>query len=152
MHIPKRHLSKHRIQRLMLWTLAMLIWVQALLNGDTKRFSFRKFRQRRDHIARLRRPKHKTNYGRARMRRHLIRSVLGSRLRAVLKHRSAQEAVAKLIDALRNIDVHAQHLAQRLKCGLTRLNPTKPCESQMRASLVRRSFSEGGAPAFANSS
>jgi len=141
MQIRKRHLSKHRVQRLILWTLAMLNWIAGLLI-DGRGFDFRKFRRRRDcisqawltqltmrflilraaELARLRK-RPRAAHRPVRRYRHVIRSLIGSRLRRVFKHADPSAAIANLIHVLCNIDAYGKTLAQRFKRGLTRLNP-----------------------------
>ena len=52
---------------------------------------------------------------------HLIRSVLGGRVRRALKHKDATTWIARLIHVLRNLDAYARPLIRRLNGGLTRL-------------------------------
>jgi hypothetical protein len=144
----------------------MLVWIEALLT-DSKRFDFRQFRQRRraislywlTHLTRhfiilracdLARPRKRPDksYGRARMRQHSLRSLLGARLRARFKHGDVKQAVARLIHALRNIDDYAALLVKRITRGLTRLNPITDIALAFASMLGPPTPS----PAFANSS
>lgn len=74
-------------------------------------------------LARRRTPQrfHLFRHGRALKRRHIMRSVIGSRLRRMLKRTKAEERITVLIDVLRNLDHYAALLAKRLKRRLTRL-------------------------------
>lgn len=141
MNIHRRHLTQHRFQRLVLWTLAMLSWIAAILSAD--RFvTARHQRQRFDlslpwltslvskllivraaQLARLRRPKRIRywRHGRDLHRPHILRSVLGARLRRALRHKDIRTWIANLIAVLRNLDAQAAPLARRLRRGLTRL-------------------------------
>jgi hypothetical protein len=137
----RRFLTQHRFQRLILWTLAVLTWTAAILS-NTRDVSARHQRQRFDlslpwltrivgellivragRLARLRRNKPIRYWRRGRdlRRRHLMRSILGSRLRRALRHKHTVTWIANLIAVLRNLDTHAAQLAQRLRRGLTRL-------------------------------
>jgi hypothetical protein len=140
MQTAKRHLTRHRRQRIVLWTLAMLTWIAAVLLGD-RNVAARHWRQRGDisfdalkrmvidlmiiragELARTRRRTlrfHKR--GRDLRLAHLYRRVLGSKLRRALKRKDIAARVALLISVLRNLDAYARPLAARLKRGLTRL-------------------------------
>jgi hypothetical protein len=139
MQIHKRHLTRHRRQRLVLWALAMLTWIasvfagrpitsrQAHRRGDVSldgltRMVMQLAAIRAGELARLRR-RRPTFFKRGRdlRRRHLRRSVIGSRLRRKLKHKDIATHVATLIAALRDLDAIARPLAQRMRQGLTRL-------------------------------
>lgn len=119
----------------------MLTWIAAIL-ADTRVISTRHQRQRFDislpwltrlvgkllivraaQLGRLRRRKRLLywRHGQDMRRRHLIRSVLGGRLRRRLKHRDARIWVANLIAVLRDLDAYAAPLARRLRRGLNRL-------------------------------
>ena len=142
MQIAKRHLTRHRRQRIILWTLAMLTWIASALFGDRKVVA-RHWRQRGDisfdalkrmvidlmiiragELARMRRRTlrfHKR--GRDLRLGHLYRRVLGSKLRRALKRKDIAARVLTLIDVLRNLDRYAGLLAVRLRRRLTRLWP-----------------------------
>jgi hypothetical protein len=169
MQTPHRFLTtQHRRQRLALWALAMLSWVAAVLCG-ARDVTVRQLRQRyaRVSIERLTRlivnlllirarelapiRKGKPRYwrrGRHLVARHFIRSLIGSKLRRVLKHKDLATRVANLIAVLRNLDAAARQLAARMKRRLTRLLPIKPAPMPADAliSLV------APAPSFADSS
>jgi hypothetical protein len=49
--------------------------------------------------------------GRDKMQTHFVRSVLGARLRRLLKHADPATHIAHLIAFVRNLDKHAAHLA-----------------------------------------
>jgi hypothetical protein len=137
----RRHLTQHRFQRTILWTLALLTWVAAILSGN-RAVSTRHQRQRFDislpwladlvgklliiragRLARVRRtrPINYWRHGRDLHLSHLQRSALGARVRRKLKHKNIRIWIAQLITILRNLDTHAAPLAKRLRRGLTRL-------------------------------
>jgi hypothetical protein len=137
----RRYLTQHRFQRLILWTLAVLTWIAAILS-TTRAVSTRHQRQRFDislpwltrvvgellivragRLAHLRRNKPILYWRRGRdlRRRHFMRSIVGSKLRRVLRHKHTATWIANLIAVLRNLDAYAAQLAQRLRRGLTRL-------------------------------
>jgi hypothetical protein len=139
MQIHKRHLTRHRRQRLVLWALAMLTWIASVFAG--KAIATRHAQQRGDvslewiarmvmhlvviragELARLRRRRFTFfKHGRDLRRRHLLRSVIGSRLRRKLAHKDIAARIAMLIAALRDLDAIARPLAQRMRRRLTRL-------------------------------
>jgi hypothetical protein len=139
MQIRKPLITRHRRQRLVLWALAMLTWIAAVLAG--KPTSARHRHQRGDipfeyltrmvihlalvragEIARLRwRKLVFFRRGRDLHRRHLLRSVVGSRLRRILRHGDIAQRIATLIAILRDLDTLAQPLAKRLRNKFTRL-------------------------------
>ncbi len=140
MHIAKRPISKHQRARLIAWTLAMLMWLSAVLCGAAA-FSDRHERQRgeRMSLAWLTRRVKMLIISRAidfaRKRRRCVRAVrgrlivarggalralLGARLHRALNRKALAERLAVLIDALQHIDAYAAQVAKRLKRGLTR--------------------------------
>lgn len=141
MHKRKPLLTRHRRQRYILWALAMLQWIAAVISGTT--IGARQMHQRGDislagltrmvlqlaviRAAELARPRSRTatffKRGRDLRRRHLLRSVIGSRLRRSLKHRTLGVRVARLIAVLRDLDSFAHALAKRFRRRLTRLWP-----------------------------
>jgi hypothetical protein len=142
MQHQRRHLTQHRFRRIILWTLALLTWIAAMLFGD-RAVTFRHFQQRTDlislpwltslvgklliiraaQLARLRGPKRVRYWRRGRdlRRPHILRSVLGARVRRALRHRDIATWIANLIAVLRNLDAHAAPLAHRLRRGRPRL-------------------------------
>ncbi|MFN3464634.1 MAG: hypothetical protein ACK4X1_11230 [Terricaulis sp.] len=169
MHLAKRCLPKHARARLIAWALAMLMWLGAALSGaiavkarhQRQRVDFhaltrltllvkRLIISRAGDFARLRPPKRfGTAYrGRPVARAGLIRALIGSQLRRALKRRDIFKHICALIAALRQIDVHAAHLARRMRRRLTRLTPilSRPCDADV---LVSRAAAE---TAFADSS
>ena len=142
MQIHRPVLTQHRLQRLALWTLAVLQWIAAILFTN-RAVTLRHIEQRYEffslhwltqrvgkilivraaQLARLRRRKRITywRHGRDLHRPHIIRSVLGARLRRALKHRDVGVWIENLIAVLRNLDAYAAPLAKRLRRGLTRL-------------------------------
>ncbi len=143
MQRPHRFLTtSHRRQRLVLWALAMLSWVSAVLFADAD-IRLRHVRRRRVSFAGLKRltvrllivrsmelvgvrPKPRLRnwrYGRDLRRRHYFRSLIGGRLRRVMGGKHLAATIAALVDILRNLDVYAGRLAQRMRRLLTRLFP-----------------------------
>jgi hypothetical protein len=141
MQSPQRFLTTpHRRQRLVLWAIAMLSWIAAVLFAE-REITHRQLRQRRrasiDGLRRVvinlillrarelsgLRPRKLRfwKHGRDLRTRHLIRSLVGSKLRRALKHKDPAMRIARLIGALRNLDAYAQHLALRMRRRLTRL-------------------------------
>jgi hypothetical protein len=139
MQIRKPLLTRHRRQRLVLWALAMLTWIAAVLAG--KPIRTRHAHQRGDisleyltrmvlHLAIVRagelaRIRYRKiiffKRGRDLRRRHLLRTVIGSRLRHKLRRKDFAARIAVLIAVLRDLDTLARPLAQRLRNRLTRL-------------------------------
>jgi hypothetical protein len=167
MQTHRRHLTQHRFQRLVLWTLAVLAWIAAVLS-DNRAVGARHQRQRFDislpwltqlvgkllivraaQLARRRRRRLRYwRHGRDLRRAHLMRSVLGARLRGKLKHKDPRAWIAALIAVVQNLDTHAAPLARRLRRGLTRLWRTWTAAAQ-----TPLPFGPPGAPpAFADSS
>ncbi|HYD88415.1 MAG TPA: hypothetical protein VEA80_13145 [Vitreimonas sp.] len=143
MNTPKHHVSSRQRQRLVLWALAMLSWIASVLFAGRKVTPRQLFRRRRSmslaglerttiqlliiravEVARLRMP----NFRRRRppVRRHYIRSLLGSRLRRMIKRKDVPARIAALIDVLRRLDHYAALLGARMKRRLTRLFPIAP--------------------------
>jgi hypothetical protein len=147
MQTPHRFLTtQHRRRRLALWAAAMLSWVAAVLFAG-RDVTVRLLRQRYERVSieRLTRlvinlliirarelapvRKGKLRYwrhGRHLVARHFIRSLIGSKLRRVLKHKDLATRVANLIRVLRNLDAAARQLGARMKRRLTRLSAIKP--------------------------
>jgi hypothetical protein len=158
----------HQRQRLALWALAVLQWIAAVLFGG-RRIAVRHLRQRCERaslegltrlvinlmIVRARelagqRPRKRRfwRHGRDLRPCHLIRSLLGSKLRLVLRSKDLASRIAALIAALRDLDRHARHLAQRMRRRLTRLWAIAPAPSP--ATCLEQMLTS--APAFADSS
>jgi hypothetical protein len=141
MQIRRFLTTSHQRRRLVLWVLAMLNWIAAVLFAG-RTITARQLRQREhvclDRLTRTticllivrsaeligRRPCGRPSYfkrGRDLKRRHLIRSLLGARLRRVLSYRGdAFTRIQKLTQVLRRLDAHARLLFRR---PLTRLFP-----------------------------
>ena len=139
---PHIILNPHRRARLIAWTLAMLAWVHAVFFND-RIMSRRQLRKRGcflslDGLARMvtrliliraaellgpRQPRKRMVRVRGEdlRRRHLVRSVIGSRLRRAFKHRDVRERVAILIAALKTLDLWAARFAKRLARRVTKL-------------------------------
>jgi len=147
MQTPHRFLTtQHYRRRLALWAVAMLSWIAAVLFAG-RDVAARHMRQRyaRVSIERVTRlvinlllirarelapvrpgkPRY-WRHGRHLVARHFIRSLIGSQLRRVLKHKDIATRVANLIRVLRNLDAAARPLAARMKRRLTRLLAIKP--------------------------
>jgi len=144
MNTPKRHLNRHQRQRLLLWALAMLRWIASVLFAG-KIVTHRQLNQRHRKmsleglermgiqllvlravdVARLRQPKRYRffRHGCSLLRRHYFRSLLGSRLRRVIKRKDLHGRIFALIDLLRRMDHYAALLGARMKRQLTRLYP-----------------------------
>lgn len=147
MHLPKRHLTKHRRARLIAWTLAMLAWLAWVFSADRapkrrhmrRRYGFISLDRlarnialliiiRSAEVGRVRRysssnrtPSHVR--GRDVRPRHVLRSIIGGHLRRALKHGDFTARVAILTSALRRLDAWAAHHAARRRKGMTRLWP-----------------------------
>ena len=166
MQHQRRHLTQHRFRRTILWTLALLTWIAAVLTNN-RALSARHQRQRFDiplpwlttlvgqlliiragHLARLRLPKRIRywRHGRDLHLSHLQRSVLGARVRRTLRHKDIRAWIANLITVLRNLDAHAAPLAQRMRRGLTRLlrnwGPIAPAPLRYGAPAPTPAFSD----------
>lgn len=148
MHVKSRpRLSRHRQTRIIAWALAMLLWLHSVLRSAHVRP--RHIRQRGawlslDDVARLVtdligvRAAALAGNGAPRKRlfrdrgvdlrpHHYRRSVVGSRLRRALKHRDFDTRVKRLIDALRDLEVFATRLAQRMRRRVTKLWAIPAC-------------------------
>lgn len=153
MHLPKRHLTKHRRARLIAWSFAMLAWLAWVFSADRapqrrhmrRRYGFISLDRLARNVALLiiirstevgsvrryssndRTPSHVR--GRDVRPRHIIRSLIGGRLRRALKHGDFTTRVAILTSALRHLDAWAaDHAAHRRK-GITRLWPKRTAPS-----------------------
>jgi len=137
MHTYRPIVTKHRLRRDILWALAMLSWLWAVLFGNLTP-SLRQLAQRieafsLDNLARLVRdllivralhiagppPRrgrlHYWRYGRSLRRRHFVRSLLGAKLRRQFRHKDLATRIAQLIALLRHLDTHAAQLARRMR-------------------------------------
>ncbi len=142
MQIRRFLTTSHQRRRLVLWALAMLNWITAVLFAG-RTITPRHLRQRAertslDHLTRTtihllivrsaelrgRRPSARRAFfkrGRDLRRRHLIRSLLGARLRRVLSYKGDPLArIQNLTRVLRRLDDYARLLFRR---PLTRLFP-----------------------------
>jgi hypothetical protein len=141
MHIRRFLTTTHQRQRLVLWALAMLAWFAAVLFAR-RNVTARQVRQRRDvsldrltrttvHLLMVRAgelrgwrptaPKSFFKRGRDLRRRHFIRSILGARLRRVLRYRGGPaQRIQNLMRVLRHLDDYARLVFRR---KLTRLFP-----------------------------
>lgn len=126
-------LTQHRLQRLVLWTLAMLLWFGAVLCGS-RPISRRHLDQRGDLSlrglarmvtallifralninARSYRRVSIWRRGRDLRRAHFRRSLLGAALRRALHDKNSAAHIAKLIRVLRNLDAYAAATLRRL--------------------------------------
>lgn len=137
-------ITAHQRQRLILWALTMLHWfAKALLDyrivtkrqlaqrGDyslgwlTRLVTNIALHRARDFLGRVPTVKHVWRRGRDLRRSHMRRSLIGARVRRALKHKDIATSIARLIDALNNIDHYARQLAKRYK-RLRRLWSIKP--------------------------
>jgi hypothetical protein len=144
MHLPKRHISKHRRARLVAWSLAMLAWLAWVFSAD--RAPKRRHMRRRyglmslDRLAQMlallivvragelactgryrANPFFNRVRGRQAWPRHALRATIGGRLRRALKHKCFTTRVAILTDAARRLDAWAAPYVDRLRLGMTRL-------------------------------
>jgi hypothetical protein len=128
--------TEHRRKRLTLWALTVLGWLMSVLFGD-RDVSVRHLNQRLDYLfldeltdvtrallvsralqfAKVRMPRrlHYWRHGRSLRRAHFMRSFLGKRFRRLLAHRDLKTRIAQLIAVLRNLDVYARRLMQRMR-------------------------------------
>jgi hypothetical protein len=141
---PRSKLTAHRRQRIILWALTMLHWFAKTLldyrivtkrhlaqRGDyslhwlTRLVTNIALHRARDFLGRVPNIKHHRRHGRDLRRRHIRRSLIGARVRHALKHKDIATHIARLIEALRNIDHTARQLAKRYR-RLRRLWSIKP--------------------------
>ena len=135
---PPDLISSHRLKRIALWAMAMLLWIAALCGGAAPRARHlaQRGETRLDELARMVRnlvivgaaamvkpPRRPARYGLRRRPRHYLRSCAGAELRRRLRARDPQHRVRKLIAVLRDLAACAARLARRLARGLTRLAP-----------------------------
>jgi hypothetical protein len=126
-------LTQHRLRRLVLWALAMLHWIGAVLSGN-RPIGRRHLNQRGDvSLSGLTRMVtallivralnlHARSYGRVSSwrhgrdlrRAHFRRSLLGAKLRHALQDKTPAAHIAKLVRILRNLDAFAVALLRRL--------------------------------------
>jgi hypothetical protein len=150
MHSSPPIISNHRLARLLAWARLALAWAAMMLFSDSAplldlRRCIQRFRLLSlDRLARLVRnlviiraaqmagPRARRRSARAsaspgfvrRMRpARILRSCGGSQLRRVLRDRDPARRMARIIEALRDIDQLARKLVRRLRRGLTRLRP-----------------------------
>lgn len=145
MHSHRPILSQHRLRRLVLWALAMLRWLRAVLFSDQP-LVWRHLRRFEEaslgglaHLTRhllivraldlagpppLRRTFSFWRRGRDMRRAHFWRSALGAKLRRALRSRDPATHMTRLIDVLSNLDTYAVQLARRFRSGLPRLSRT----------------------------
>jgi hypothetical protein len=142
MQTPRRpYLAPHRRQRLILWALAMLTWIASVLASiaPTRRHLSQRGAMSIHRLARMvkqlvllraadiagmkrkTRPPLLFKQGRDMRRRHIMRSMVGSRLRRALDHRDPVARIAILIDALTHLDAWAARFAKHISCGFARL-------------------------------
>jgi hypothetical protein len=142
MQLHRPIITQHRLQRLILWTLALLHWIAAVLFANRPAHA-RHWRQRGDtsltHLSRwtaaliMTRALHLLRAHPRRRRFHywrrtfsarpsgFCRSLLGAKLRGALKHKDPATHIAQLIAVLRDLDTYAARLAFRMRHRLRRL-------------------------------
>ncbi|MGE0187673.1 MAG: hypothetical protein AB7Q23_17975, partial [Hyphomonadaceae bacterium] len=135
---PPTPISSHRLKRIALWAMAMLLWIAAVCGGaaPSRRHLQQRGDTRLDELARMVRnlvivravamvkpPRRPARHGPRRRPRHYLRSCAGAELRRLLRARDPQHRVLRLIAALRDLAAYAARLARRLARGLTRLAP-----------------------------
>jgi hypothetical protein len=169
METPRRpHLTQHRRRRLVLWALAMLAWIASVFAGiaPTRRHLSQRGAMSIHRLARMvkqlvllraadiaglkrkTRPPLLFKRGRDMRRRHIMRSMVGSRLRRALDHRDPVARIAILIDALTHLDDWAARFAKHISCGFMRLWSIAPAPTAAVAILGPPAFP----PACADSS
>ena len=168
MKLHRPVLTQHRLQRSILWTLAMLSWFAAVL-FDNRPIGKRHAKQRGGlslawltrmvsalimiralHIIGRTPPLRQRYWMRGCDTRpsHFIRSLLGARLRRALNHKDPATHVAQLMRVLRNLDSYAAHLARCMRGRRRRLFRTLPSIAPATPLLGAPALP----PAFANSS
>ena len=146
MKLHRPILTQHRLQRLVLWTLTLLSWFAAVLFAN-RPISRRHAEQRGDiclawltrmvsalimiralHIIGRVPPARPRYWMRGRDTRpsHFQRSLFGSRLRRMLKHKDPATHLAQLSTILRDLDAYAGHLARCMRGRRRRLFRTLP--------------------------
>jgi hypothetical protein len=159
-------LTRHRLQRLVLWALAMLSWIAAVLAG--RHVNRRHIEQRGDislawltrlivnllmiraaHIGRFKRrgPTRYWRHGRDLRRRHFHRSLLGAKLRRALKHKDLVTHIARLIAVLRDLNTYAAELARNIRRRRRLWHTTPPI-----APAIALLGAPAPSPAFSDSS
>jgi hypothetical protein len=132
MHVYRPILTQRRLQRYILWAIALLSWIAAVISG-ARRPNSRQLRDRGDiaftdltrlvrtlllaralNILRYRQrtPTRNWRHGRDLRRRHFMRSLFGSKLRRLLRHKHPATHIAQLIAVLRNLGAYAAQLAR----------------------------------------
>lgn len=141
---PRSNLTAHQRQRIILWALTMLHWFARTLldyrivttrhltqRGDwsmywlTRLVTNLALHRARDFLGRVPKAKSFWRHGHDLHRRHIRRSLIGSRVRRALKHKDPATHIARLIAVLHDIDHTARQLAARYK-RLRRLWSLKP--------------------------
>lgn len=150
MKVYRPLIKHHRLQRYILWLLAMLSWVGAVMFAN-RAIGARHNRQRGDitlaHLSRwvgnlivtrataiaraTGKRQHTWRYSRFQRPTAFRRSLLGAKIRRLLKHKDPAAHIAQLITVLRNLDAHAAQLAlnaRHRRRRLVRIVPTiAPC-------------------------
>lgn len=149
MKVYRPIIQHHRLQRYALWLLAMLSWVGAVMFANLP-ISARHNRQRGDitlaqlsrwvanligaravALARPRQRQQVWRYSRFKRPSGFRRSMLGAKLRRLLKHKDPRTHIAQLIAVLRDLDTHAAQLAYNARYRRRRLvrivPPIAPC-------------------------
>jgi hypothetical protein len=139
-------ISSHRLVRLIAWARLALAWAAMMLfSEDAPRPTRRRIRRygllSLDRLERLvrnlvliraaqlaRRPARRCTFAfapagfrRRRRTRQLLRAVAGSRLRRALRDRDPAKRMARLVQALADIETLARRIVRRLPKGLTRV-------------------------------
>jgi hypothetical protein len=141
MQVYRPILKQHRLQRLVLWALTALSWLADIL-FTSRPIELRRLRERCFNLAwfsrfvrslllaralnivahRSRRRISFWRYGRYWVPRHFKRSLIGAKLRRMLKHGDLATHIAQLIELLGDLDRYAGQLARRIR-RLRRLWP-----------------------------
>jgi len=138
-----RTICPRRLQRVILWTVIWLYWIEGVLAGAffcsercfrTRVFSLDRmawrirsiiYHRAMQHVQR-REPQLRYHQSARLWRRdHFIRALFGGRLRKLLRRRDVAIRLAIFRDVMRNLDRHVARFAKRLQHGLTRYHAFK---------------------------
>jgi hypothetical protein len=154
--------TSHQRRRLALWALTMLRWIAAVLFAG-KPVSARQLHARCGRVSLERltrmvvrlliirsselRPRRRGRlrffrHGRDLRPRHYIRSLLGARLRRVLKPKHLAARIDALIGVLRHLDRYARQLAKRRITRLWGVNPAPTPAAILSAPILALAFTD----------
>jgi hypothetical protein len=167
--IRPTQLTQHRLKRLAAWAMLMLAWIGWAVFGNAPAQNRRRIRQRYGvrldlmarqiyamivlHAAlklnlRRRAPTFRRSWAPHGFRhrspmRHVLRRIIGAKLRKCLYARDPLKRIALLIAALRDLDAFAAKLMARLARGLTRVGAmiaTHPPAEALRSCAAPQAF------------